>query len=100
MPKRKFEDVEDLENFTDMPSGLEETIEPAEVPEEVIEPPAAPHPFEGCSIWGSWRGSPDSWWEVASGKLIRIPNAHALHPTRKRFDHLPGNIIPPDLELA
>jgi hypothetical protein len=108
MPKRKkyldeltttsgdeaFDVVPDDSGIT----SVEVTLDPEPAPE--VARSVQLSPYEGCVIWGSWRGIGPGWWEVAGGKLIRVPDAHQLHPSKKRLDHLPGNLIPDEMELA
>lgn len=63
-------------------------------------PSAELHPWEGCSVWGSWRGGPEGWWEVTDGKLVHVSTSEQLHPWKQRLDHIPGNKIPDEMELA
>lgn len=57
-------------------------------------------PYEGCSVWGSWRGGPECWWEVTDGKLVRVFDSWHLSPSKPRLDHIIGNKIPDEMELA
>lgn len=107
MPKRKtIEEIEEIDTPTEAHEAVidDETGLPWDTAEDVSLPedtkPVQLSPYEGCVIWGSWRGSAEGWWEVTDGKLVRVPDAHQLHPWKRRLDHLPGNIVPSEMELA
>ena len=76
--RKKIDEVQDLEGFTDMPSGLEETNQP--------EPEPEPHPYEGYHVLGRWRGGAWEWFKIVDGKLRHYDSAWDLPSDRKVVD--------------